>query len=92
MVINIGQLIIWLIVGALVGSLTAMLATGKRQGLGLAGYLLLALTGAIVGGILFQLLRIDLGLLNAITFTGRDLLAAFIGSLLILFLMRYLRR
>jgi uncharacterized membrane protein YeaQ/YmgE (transglycosylase-associated protein family) len=91
MVINIGQLIIWLIVGALVGSLAAMLSTGKR-GLGLAGYLLLALTGAIIGGILFQYLRINLGVLNAITFTGRDIAAAFIGSLLILFLLRYVRR
>ncbi len=84
--LNIGQIIVWVIMGALAGSLAGILIKGQRKGFGLWGNLL-----AVIGGLIFDLLNINLGL-GAITFTGEDLVAAFVGSLLVLAIVAYLRR
>ena len=56
------------------------------------GYMLIqyVVSGALIGGLLFDLLRIrpDLGKL---TFTGRDFLAAVVGSVILLILVRWLK-
>ena len=59
--VTIEQLIVWLIVGALVGSFTGMLMTRSRHGYGRWTNLGIGLAGAIVGGFLFNLFHIDLG-------------------------------
>ncbi len=89
--LNIGQIIVWVIMGALAGSLAGILIKGQRKGFGLWGNLLVGLVGAVIGGLIFDLLNINLGL-GAITFTGEDLVAAFVGSLLVLAIVAYLRR
>ena len=91
MSLNTGQLIVWLIVGALAGTLAAMLVTRKRRGLGLLENIVVGLVGAIVGGLLFNLLHINLGL-GDLVFSAEDLVAAFVGSVLVLIALRILRR
>lgn len=77
----IGQLIIWLIVGALAGTLAARLVTFSKTGFGRWINIAVGMVGAVVGGFLFGLLDIDLGL-GAFKITFEDLVAAFVGSML----------
>lgn len=89
--LTFGQILVWVIIGALAGSLVGFLVKGRRKGFGLVGNLLVGLLGAVIGGVLFDVLDIDLGL-GAITFTGEDLVAAIVGSLLVLAVVFFLRR
>ena len=83
-------LITWLIVGALAGALTGMVVKQKRRGYGPMANLGIGLVGALIGGGLFEILGIDLGL-GQISVSAQDLLAAFLGSLLFLGALRLYR-
>jgi uncharacterized membrane protein YeaQ/YmgE (transglycosylase-associated protein family) len=77
----LGPIIVWLIVGGLAGTLAGRLVTFKKEGLGRWTNLSVGLVGALIGGGLFKLFHIDLGL-GEINITFEDLIAAFFGSLL----------
>lgn len=79
--LTLGQFIVWLIVGALAGTLVGRLITFKKEGLGRWTNLGVGMVGALIGGLLFRLFNIDLGL-GEIKVTFEDLIAAVIGSLL----------
>jgi uncharacterized membrane protein YeaQ/YmgE (transglycosylase-associated protein family) len=79
--LTVGQLIVWLIVGSLAGTLAGRLVTFKKEGLGRWSNLGVGMAGAMIGGFLFNVFQIDLGL-GAIKVTFEDLIAAFLGSLL----------
>ncbi len=83
MEVTISDLLVWLIVGLLAGSLAGLLVKRSKQGFGRLANLGLGLVGAVVGGFLFDLLRIDLGLAN-ISISLQDIVAALVGSLLFL--------
>jgi len=76
----LGQIIVWLIVGGLAGTLAGRLVTMKKEGLGRCTNLVIGLIGALIGGGLFKVFHIDLGL-GEIKITFEDLIAAFLGSL-----------
>ena len=78
---TISKIIVWLIIGALAGTLAGRLVTFSKQGLGFWTNLGLGMLGAVVGGGLFWLLGIDLGV-GEIKITFEDLISAFVGSLL----------
>jgi uncharacterized membrane protein YeaQ/YmgE (transglycosylase-associated protein family) len=78
---TISKIIVWLIIGALAGTLTGRLVTFSKQGLGFWTNLGLGMLGAVVGGGLFWLLGIDLGF-GEIKITFEDLISAFVGSFL----------
>jgi len=84
---NIGQFIIWIIVGGFAGTLAGRVVTFKKEGLGRWVNLLVGMVGAAVGGALVKLLKIDFGL-GELKVTFEDLIAAFLGSLLVIFLWR----
>lgn len=84
--VTIEQLIVWLIVGALVGSFTGMLMTRSRHGYGRWTNLGIGLAGAIVGGFLFNLFHIDLGF-GKLAISFQDLVSAFVGALILLVLI-----
>ena len=88
---TIGELIVWLVVGALAGSVTGMLVKRQREGFGRLGNLGVGLSGALIGGLLFKLFRIDLGLAE-VSISLEDLIAALVGSLLLLGVVRLIRR
>lgn len=77
------QIVVWIIVGLLGGSLAGLLAKGEKRGFGIWKNLALGLAGAFVGGLLFRLLGLLPGL-DGITISLRDVVSAFIGSLLVL--------
>lgn len=91
MTISLGQLLVWLIIGALAGSLASMIVTRRRKGYGPLTNIVVGLIGGLIGGILFKVLRIDLGL-GAITLSFEDLLAAFIGALIFLGIVILIQR
>jgi uncharacterized membrane protein YeaQ/YmgE (transglycosylase-associated protein family) len=76
-----GKIIVWLIVGALAGTLAGRLVTFRKEGLGWWTNLAIGMVGAVVGGFLFGRLNIDLGL-GELKVTFEDLLSAFVGALL----------
>lgn len=89
--ISVGQIVVWLIVGALAGSLTGMVVRRKKQGFGRVQNLVIGLVGALIGGAIFNLFNINLGL-GQIAVSVEDLLAAFLGSLILLGVIWFVRR
>ena len=81
MEITFVQLIVWLVVGALAGSFTGLVVKRAREGFGRWTNLGVGLMGALIGGLLFKVFNIDLGL-DELTVSFEDLLAAFLGSLI----------
>jgi uncharacterized membrane protein YeaQ/YmgE (transglycosylase-associated protein family) len=79
--LTLGQFIVWLIVGALAGTMTGRLVTFKKEGLGRWTNLGVGLVGAVIGGLLFRVFHINLGL-GDLKVSFEDLIAAFVGSLL----------
>jgi uncharacterized membrane protein YeaQ/YmgE (transglycosylase-associated protein family) len=79
----LADLIVWVIVGLLAGSLAGTIVTGKWAGLGRWTSLGVGLVGALIGGLIFSLFGIWPGL-DAISISLRDIVAAFVGSLIFL--------
>jgi uncharacterized membrane protein YeaQ/YmgE (transglycosylase-associated protein family) len=80
---SLGQFIVWIIVGLLGGSLAGLMITWERKGFGIARNLGVGLIGALVGGLLFRMLRL-FPALDRVAISLRDVVAAFVGSLLVL--------
>ena len=80
---SLAQFITWIVMGLLGGGLAGLIITRERKGFGLARNMGLGLAGAIVGGLLFSLLGLLPGL-DQISISLRDVVAAFVGSLIIL--------
>lgn len=80
---TVDQLIVWIVVGLIGGSLAGLIVKRDREGFGVIRNLGLGLAGALVGGLLFRLLRLFPGL-DQIAISLRDVVAAFVGSMLVL--------
>ena len=80
---TVDQVIVWIVVGLLGGSLAGVMVKRDREGFGIIRNLGLGLAGALVGGLLFRLFRLWPGL-DQIAISLRDVVAAFIGSMLVL--------
>jgi uncharacterized membrane protein YeaQ/YmgE (transglycosylase-associated protein family) len=81
--LSLDRLIVWIIVGLIGGSLAGLIIKRDRKGFGAVRNLGLGLIGALVGGFLFRLLRLFPGL-DQVTISLRDVVAAFVGSLIVL--------
>ena len=88
---NVGEIVVWLIVGALAGTLAGRLMTFSKRGFGLWTNMGVGMLGALIGGFLFWLFHIDLGF-GEIKITFEDLISAFLGSLLCIIAWRVIRR
>ncbi len=80
---SLDQFIVWIIVGLLGGSLAGLMIRRDRRGFGLARNLAVGLIGALVGGLLFRALGLFPGLAR-VAISLRDVVAAVVGSLLVL--------
>ncbi|MGB9649781.1 MAG: GlsB/YeaQ/YmgE family stress response membrane protein [Stellaceae bacterium] len=92
--VSLDQFIVWIIIGLLGGSLAGLIITRERKGFGVLRNLGLGLVGALLGGLLFRLLGL-FPELDKITVSLRDVVAAVVGSLLILaalWLVQHFRR
>ena len=82
---TLAQLIVWLVIGVIAGWLVGtVVGLGRWTGLGIG------LVGALIGGLIFRLLGIWPGL-DAIAISLRDIVAAFLGSLVFLLLLWLVR-
>jgi uncharacterized membrane protein YeaQ/YmgE (transglycosylase-associated protein family) len=90
MTIDSGQLIVWLITGALAGFIAGRLFRGK--GFGVVGNIVIGLLGAVLGGALFEILDIQISGLPEFKFSLADLVVAVIGALALLIIMRLIAR
>ena len=88
---TIAQLIVWIVVGLLGGSLAGRVVKWERHGFGVLRNLGIGLVGALLGGLLFRVLGL-LQQLDAVTISLRDVVSAFIGSLLVLLAIWLWRR
>ena len=52
---NIGQIIVWIIIGGFAGTLAGRVVTMKKEGLGRWANLLVGMAGAVIGGAFFRL-------------------------------------
>jgi len=91
MEIGMPQLIVWIIVGILAGTMTGMIAKGDRRGFGVLRNLVLGMTGALLGGLLFRIFRLFPNL-DKFSVSIRDLVSALIGSGLVLLVLRVWQR
>jgi uncharacterized membrane protein YeaQ/YmgE (transglycosylase-associated protein family) len=83
MAVSWSQVLVWVLVGLLGGSLAGLLAKGEKRGFGVWNNLAIGLAGALVGGLLFRLFGLLPGL-ESVTVSLRDVVSAFVGSLLVL--------
>jgi uncharacterized membrane protein YeaQ/YmgE (transglycosylase-associated protein family) len=88
MTIQLSELIVWLMIGAVAGLIAGILIRGRGQGPLLN--ILVGMIGALIGGLIFDALNINPNL-GELVFTGRDLLAAVIGSMIFLIVLRSLK-
>ena len=80
---SVAQIIVWIIVGLIGGGLAGFIIKGDREGFGTIRNLGLGLAGAVVGGLLFRLLGL-FPELDKVVVSLRDVVAAIVGSLLVL--------
>lgn len=84
--ITINEIVAWLIVGALAGSVAGMLVKRKKEGFGRYTNFGIGFVGAVIGGLIFKLFKLGESL-SEFKITLRDLVAALVGSLLFLLLV-----
>lgn len=81
---TVESLILFLIIGLVAGWLAGRVIRGK--GFGLLGNLIVGVLGAIIGGYLFDLLGIGAGGIIG------QIVVAFIGAIVLIFILSLLRR
>ncbi len=91
MPISLAQFIVWVFIGLLAGSLAGLVVKRRRKGFGVPVNFGLGLAGALVGGLLFRLFGL-FPQLDKIAISLRDVVAAVLGSLLVLAILWLLRR
>jgi uncharacterized membrane protein YeaQ/YmgE (transglycosylase-associated protein family) len=80
------SILTWIIVGLVAGVLASLVMGGT--GYGLIGDIIIGIVGAFVGGWVFS----ALGVASPIGGLAGTILVAFVGAVLLLFLLRLLRR
>jgi len=89
--VTLDQVVVWLVIGLLAGSLAGMFTKKGKKGFANFSNLLIGLIGALLGGFLFDILNIQLGLGN-LTISFDDLIAAIVGSLLFLVILSFIQK
>ena len=87
----LSNLIVWIIIGALAGSLVGLALKRSKKGFGWLANVGIGMAGALIGGFLFDILKIDLGLAN-ISVSLQDIVSAFVGSLIFLAIIFFVKR
>ena len=90
MSLTLADLIVWIIVGLIAGSLAGMVVTASWEGMSRWTSLGVGMVGALIGGLLFRLFGIWPGL-DSVAISLRDIVAAFFGSLIFLLILWIVR-
>ena len=81
--LSLDQIVVWLIIGLIGGTLAGLIVRRERKGFGILRNFALGLVGALLGGFLFRLFAL-LPALDRVRVSLRDLVAAVVGSLIVL--------
>ena len=82
---TLDQVVTWVVIGGIAGLLAEMFVRGIK--VGLVGTVVVGIIGALIGGWLFGQLHLHVG-----TGLVNDIVAAFVGAVILLLIMRALRR
>lgn len=85
------QFVVWVVVGLIGGALAGSLSTWSKEGFGRAKNLGIGLIGALIGGLLFRLTGL-FPELDRYAISLRDVIAAVIGSLILIAAIWYYQR
>ena len=88
--IDLVDLIVWLIIGALGGYIAGIIIRDRKRGFGMIGNIVIGLIGALIGGLLFNVLGITIG--SSIVISANEVIAAVVGSLILVLLLFFIRR
>jgi uncharacterized membrane protein YeaQ/YmgE (transglycosylase-associated protein family) len=77
-------LVIFLLIGLIAGFIASLRVGG---GGGILRYLLTGVIGALVGGLLFEALNIDLGIRNKV---ASEIVTASVGAIIVVLLARFI--
>ena len=88
---SFSQFVVWIVVGLVGGSLAGLMITWHREGFGLLRNMSVGLAGALVGGLLFRMLGL-FPQLDKFAISLRDVVAAVIGSLIVLTVLWFWQR
>ncbi len=88
---DINKIIVWLVVGTFAGTLAGRLLTFSKKGFGFWSNIGVGMVGAVVGGLLFWMFRINLGL-GEMKISLEDVVSAFVGSLLCVLIWKLIRK
>ena len=80
---SLTEVVVWIVVGLISGTLAGRLVTRQREGFGLWRNLAVGLVGALVGGFIFRAFG-WLASLAPVAISLRDVIAALVGSLVVL--------
>lgn len=85
--LNLGEILTWIIIGVVAGSLAGALVRGRRFGFWTS--LLTGLIGAVVGGFLFKLVNVPISpeLQDGVLIRWIDIIVAFVGAVIVLLLL-----
>ncbi len=89
--VNPEELVVWLIIGGMAGAITGFVVRRNRSGFGVLGNVIVGLIGALIGGFLFQTLGISVSDFQ-LTLSLDALIAAIVGSLILVVLLSFVRR
>ncbi|MGB3718975.1 MAG: GlsB/YeaQ/YmgE family stress response membrane protein [Proteobacteria bacterium] len=81
--ITLAQIVVWLIIGLIGGTIAGIVVKWQRTGFGFWANFGIGLVGALVGGLIFRIFNL-LPDLEQIAISLRDVAAATVGSLIFL--------
>jgi len=84
------EIVAWVIMGILVGAVAGMFTSLKTSGAGRLGRLLLGLAGALLGGMVVHVVRIDFGW-GPVLVRYEELLFSLIGAMFLIIMARLIR-
>lgn len=84
------EIVAWVIMGVLVGSVAGMMSSLKPSGLGQLGRLLLGLGGALIGGTVVHVARINFGW-GPVKIRYEELLFSLLGAVALVVVGRFIR-
>jgi len=88
---TIDQFVVWIAVGIIGGALAGSLSTWSKEGYGRKRNFALGLAGALIGGLLFRVFGLFPDL-DKYSISLRDVVAAIIGSLIVLVAIWFYQR
>jgi uncharacterized membrane protein YeaQ/YmgE (transglycosylase-associated protein family) len=90
MQVDVSTIIVWLIVGALGGYIAGMIVRLRQSGFGVVGNIAIGLIGALIGGLLFEVLNINIA--GNVSISANDVIAAVVGSIILIVVLAFVRR